>query len=99
MTFEQITRRILAASEAQDLPALQEASKERRSAMAMLPSMTPTPELRDAVAASIAAGEEARRAIRAIQQRLRKDSRRLTNIEQGFLRALVPAKHQIDCKG
>jgi hypothetical protein len=99
MTFEQITPRIRAAAEAQDLPALLEASKQRQAAVAMLPSMTPTPELRDAVAASIAAGEEARRAIRAIQQRLRKDSRRLTNIEHGFLRTLVPTKHQIDCKG
>jgi len=99
MTFEQITLRILAAAEAHDLQALREASKDRQSAIAMLTSTTPTPELRDAVAASIAAGEEARRAIRTIQQRLRKDSRRLTNIEHGFLRALVPARHQIDCKG
>jgi hypothetical protein len=98
MTLEQITRRILAAA-AQDLSALQEASKARESSIAMLGSLTPTPELRNAVAASIAAGKEAKRAIRAIQQRLRNDSRRLANIEHGFLRRLVPAKHQIDCRG
>ena len=99
MTLEQITRRIRAAAEAQDLPALQKAARERQSAIVMLSSMTPTPELRDAVAASIAAGEQARRAIRSIQQRLRRESRRLTTIEHGFLRAPVPVKHQIDCHG
>jgi hypothetical protein len=99
MTLEQITRRIRAAAEAQDLAALQKASKERRSAIATLSSMAPTPELRDVVAASIAAGEQARRAIRSIQHRLRQDSRRLTTIEHGFLRALVPAKHHIDYQG
>jgi hypothetical protein len=100
MTLEQTTERILAAVEAQDLPALQGAAKERESAMAMLASIPPTPELRKAVAASIAAGEEAKRAIRGIRQRIRKDSRRLANIEDGFLRALFPpAKHWIDYKG
>ena len=99
MEFENITRRILAAAEAHDLSALQEASKDRKSAIAALASLTPTPELRNAVAASIAAGKEAKRTIRTIQQRLRDDSRKLTTIEQGFLRSLVPAKHQIDCKG
>jgi hypothetical protein len=100
MTLEQTTRRTLAAAEAQDLAALEVASKERESAIAMLPSIPATPELRDAVAASIAAGEEAKRTLRTIQRRLRKDGRRLANIEHGFLRTLAPAaKHQIDCKG
>jgi hypothetical protein len=100
MTLDQTTRRILAAADAQDLTALEAASKERESAIARLSSIPATPELRDAVAASITAGEEAKRTLRTIQQRLRKDSRRLANIEHGFLRALAPAaKHQIDCKG
>jgi hypothetical protein len=100
MTLEQTTRRILAAAEAQDLAALQAASKQRERAIAMLGSTPPTPELRDAMAASIAAGEEAQRAIRAIKQRMRRESRRLANIEDGFLRALLPAtNHRIDCKG
>jgi hypothetical protein len=100
MTLEQTTLRILRAVETQDLAVLEQASKERASAMRMLASIPPTPELRDTVAASIAAGEEARRAIRSIRQRLRKDSRRLANIEHGFLRALLPTAHpQIDCKG
>jgi len=100
MTLEQTTRRILAASDAQDLEALQAASKERESAIAMLASLEPTPALRDAVAASLQAGEEAKRTIHSIRQRLRKDSRRLANIEHGFLRVHAPAaKHQIDCQG
>jgi len=99
MTLEQVTTRILAAAEAQDLVALEEASKERESAMTMLPSMPPTPALRDAVAASLVAGEQAKVAIRAIRQRIRMDSQRLANIEHGFLRILAPAEHQIDCKG
>lgn len=100
MTLEQTTQRILRAVEAGDLAALEQASKERESAMRALGSLPPTPELCDAVAASIAAGEEARLAIRSIRQRLRKDTRRLANIEHGFLRALLPAANpQIDCQG
>ncbi len=100
MKLEQTTRRILAAAEAQDLPALQAASKEREAAMATLASLPPTPALRDAVAASIAAGEEAKRSIRAIRQRVRKDSRRLAHIEDGFVSALRPVTtHRVDCKG
>jgi len=100
MTLEQTTRRVLAAADAQDLAALEAASRQREFAIAGLSSVPPTPELRDAVAASIAAGEEAKRTLRTIQRRLRKDSRRLANIEHGFLRSLAPAaKHQIDCKG
>jgi hypothetical protein len=100
MTLEQSTRRILAAVEAQDLAALQAAAKGRESAMAMLASIPPTPELRKAMAASITAGEEATRAIRGIRQRIRKDSRRLANIERGFLGALFPLpEHRIDYKG
>jgi hypothetical protein len=100
MTLDQTTRLILAAAELQDLAALQSASKERESALAALPSLPPTPELRDAVAASMAAGEEAKRALRAIKQRIRKDSRRLAHIEHGFLRTLAPVtNHQLDCQG
>jgi hypothetical protein len=93
MTLEQTTSRIQAAVQARDIDALQAAAKERASAIALLPSLSPTPELRDAIAASIAAGEEARRTIRATR-------RRVGNIQHGFLRALTPAaKHQVDCKG
>jgi hypothetical protein len=100
MTLEQTTRLVLAAVELQDLEALQAAGKARESAIAGLNLLAPTPALRDAVAASIAAGDEARKSIRVIRQRIRKESRRLANIEHGFLRALVPwATHQVDCKG
>jgi hypothetical protein len=100
MTLEQNTRRILKAVEAQDLAGLERASKDRERAIATLGSTPPTPELRDAVEASIAAGEEAKRTIRALRQRIQKDSRRLANIQHGFLRALTPAaEHQVDCKG
>jgi hypothetical protein len=100
MTLDETTQRILAAVEAQDLAALQEASKEREGAIAALASAPPTPALRDAVARSIAAGEEATRAIRSIRQHIRKESRRLAHLENGFVRALRPAaKHQIDYQG
>ena len=100
MTLEQTTGQILVAAEAQDLAALQTASKDREATIAMLGSFPPTAALRDAIVASIEAGEEATRVIRAIKQRMRKDSRRLANIEQGFLRVLAPAAtHRIDCEG
>lgn len=100
MTLEQTTQRILAAADAQDLAALEAASKLRESVIAALASAPPTSQLRNAVAASIAAGEQARRAIRVIKQRLRNESRRLSNIETGFVRALRPLPaHRIDCKG
>lgn len=93
MTLDETTRRILDAAEAQDLAALHEAAKEREAAIAQLRSLPPTPALRDAVARSIAAGEEAKRTIRAIR-------RKLENIQHGFVRALRPAaKHQVDCQG
>jgi hypothetical protein len=97
MILEQNTRRIFAAAQARDLDALRFASGEREAAIAMLASIPPTHALRDAVEASIAAGEEAKVAIRAIQQSLRKESRRLANIKQGFLH--VSETHRIDCKG
>jgi hypothetical protein len=100
MTLEQSTERILAAAEAQDLGLLRAASEMRELAMAELGSAVPTARLRDAVAASIEAGEEAKRAIRTIRLRGRHESRRLANIERGFVRALRPAVgHQVDCKG
>ena len=100
MTLEQSTRLIWDAVEFQDLEALQVAAKARKFAIARLNLETPTPALRDAVAASVAAGEEAKRAIRSIRQRIRNESRRMANIEYGFLRGLVPAaRHQVDCKG
>jgi hypothetical protein len=100
MTLEQTTRLILAAAELQDLAALQAAGEEREAALAKLGSLPPTEELRDAVAESLQAGEEARRTIRLIKQRTRNESRRLERIETGFLRALRPAGPQrIDCRG
>ncbi len=100
MTLDETTQHILAAVELQDLAALQEAAKERERAIAELASIPPTAALRDAVARSLAAGEEAKLTIRAIRQRIRKESRRLASIEHTFVRALRPATmHQIDCKG
>jgi hypothetical protein len=100
MTLEQSTRRILMAVQSQDLEMLQAASKERASIIALLAAVPPTPTLCEAVAASIVAGEEAQKAIHAIRHRVRKDSRRLANIEHGFLRVLQPSPiPQIDYKG
>jgi hypothetical protein len=99
MMLEQNTLRILAAAGAQDLAELQAASRDRQSIIATLSSVPPSSELREAVVASIAAGKEAKRAIHAIRQRLRKEGRRLVSIEHGFLRTEVPAEHRIDCKG
>lgn len=100
MTLEATSRRILDAAEAQDLDALEQAYKDRASALAELSSIAPTRELRDAIVASIGAGECATQAIRAIQQRLRQQSRRLAHIDHGFLAVQrATAKHQIDFKG
>ncbi len=100
MTLEETTRRMHEAAQAEDLGALMTALKDREAALSALASLPPTLELRDAVEASIEAGEEARRAIQAITQRIRTVSRRLANIDQGFLKVLVPVgKHRVDCKG
>jgi hypothetical protein len=99
MTLEQTTRLILSAAELQDLAALQAAGEEREAALATLGSLPATEELRKTVAESLKAGEEARRTIRLIKQKIRDESRRLERIETGFLRALRPAGPQrIDCK-
>jgi hypothetical protein len=100
MTLEETTEFILAAVEAEDLASLQAASKLREVAMAALASMEPTLALRASVAASIAAGERAKRAIASIRQRIRGESRRLATIESGFVRAQQSAAApHIDCKG
>ncbi|MGA3188610.1 MAG: hypothetical protein ABSF22_16010 [Bryobacteraceae bacterium] len=100
MTLEQTTELILAAAAALDPAALEEAGRERQAAIARLGLLKPTLALRDAVACSLAAGEAAKRALRAIKQHTRNESRRLANIEHGFVRALHPAaRHRIDCKG
>ena len=100
MTLEQTTRLILSAAELQDLAALQVAGEEREAALAKLGSLAPTEELRNAVANSLKAGEEVRRTLRLIKQRIRNESRRLERIETGFVSALRPAGPQrIDCKG
>lgn len=99
MTLEQTTERTLAAAELQDLAALEMARVLRESAIAALASSSPTQELCQKVAASIAAGEQAKQAIHAIRRRIRNESRRLALIENGFLRAQrAPQQHQIDCR-
>lgn len=100
MTLEQTTESMLAAAQAEDLMALLVALKERQAVMATLDSIPPSQQLRDALEASIAAGEEARRTIRTIKQRIQRASRKLANIEHGFLHLLLPiGKHRVDCKG
>jgi hypothetical protein len=100
MTLEQTTRLILSAAELQDLAALLAAGQERQAALANLGSLPPTEQLRNAVVESLKAGEEAKRTIRLIKQRIRNESRRLERIETGFVRALRPAiSHRIDYHG
>ena len=100
MTLERTTKMILTAAELQDLGALEAAGKERAAAIAELAAIPPTQKLRQALAEALAAGEDARRSIRLIKQRLRKESRRLEKIEIGFLGALrVPPRHRVDCSG
>ena len=100
MTLEQTTRLILSAAELQDPAALEVAGRERQTAIAGLGAMPPSEQLRQDLAASIAAGEEAKRTLRLIKQRIRSESRRLERIETGFVRALRPARtHRIDCRG
>ena len=100
MTLEQTTRLILSAAELQDLAALQAAGEEREVALEKLGSLPPTEELRNAMVESLKAGEEARRTLHLIKQRIRNESRRLERIETGFVRALRPTgTPRIDCKG
>jgi predicted RNase H-like nuclease (RuvC/YqgF family) len=100
MTIEQTTERIRSAAEAQNMAALQAANVERKTMIATLKSLPPSQQLRDAIAASLQAGEEAKRTIRLIKQCLRNDSRRLANIDDGFIRALRPVSvSRINYKG
>jgi hypothetical protein len=100
MTLEQNTEHIRSAAEAQNLEALQAANIERKAVIAVLKSLPPSPQLRDAISASLQAGEEAKRSIRLIKQCLRNDSRRLANIDDGFIRALRPVSvSRINYKG
>jgi hypothetical protein len=100
MTLERTTKMVLAAVELQDLGALEAAGKERAATISGLAAIPPTPELREALTEALKAGEEARRAIRLIKQRLRKETRRLEKIEIGFLSALrLPPRHRVDCSG
>jgi hypothetical protein len=100
MTLEQTTRLILAAADLQNLGALEAAAKERQTALARIDSMPATQELRDAIASSLQAGDQAKRTIRLIRQRARHESRKLDRIETGFVHALRPAApHRIDCRG
>jgi hypothetical protein len=100
MTLEQTTQLVWSAIELEDLGALETACRERADAIRGLKSRRPSEALRDALAESIRAGEEAKRTVRLIKQRVRHESRRLDRIENGFLKALrVPATPWLDCKG
>jgi hypothetical protein len=100
MTLEQTTEHIRSAAEAQNLEALQAANIERKALIVALKALPPSQELRAAIAASLEAGEEAKRSIRLIKQCLRNDSRRLANIDDGFIRALRPVSvSRINWKG
>lgn len=99
MTLKQATERTLVAAELQDLAALEVARELRESAIAALASASPTQELCQEITASIAAGEQAKQAIQTIKRRIRNESRRLAQIESGFVRAQrAPQKHQVDCQ-
>ena len=100
MNFKESTLSIRAAVEVQSLSGLQAASKERDAAIAAFGALPPSSNLCEAVADSIAAGEEAKNALSLIKQRMRSESRRLADIEQGFLRTMRgEAAPHIDCKG
>jgi hypothetical protein len=99
MTLDQTTVLVRAATAAQELEALALAWTERQVAIAAVLSLPPSEELRESIAASIMAGEEATHTLRMIKHRARTEIRRLANIESGFLRAPEPADPHIDYKG
>ena len=99
MTLDQTTLLVRAATASQELAALELASTERQAAIAAVLSLPPSEELRESIAASIVAGEEATRTLRMIKHRARTEIRRLANIESGFLRAPEPADPHFDYKG
>jgi hypothetical protein len=104
MILDRSTARILAAAKLEDLALLESARHFRQDDIASLGSSLgsgqPSVELCDSIAASIAAGEEAKRAIRVIKHRLLRESRRLANIENGFLCGeRLPLNPRLDYKG
>ncbi|HVO97794.1 MAG TPA: hypothetical protein VMT15_06995 [Bryobacteraceae bacterium] len=100
MRLGESTLLIRAAAEARDLEALELARRERDAAIASLGGLPPSEELLTALRESLAAGEEATRALRLIKQKIRQESGRLAAIEAVFLRALrEPEARHIDCQG
>jgi hypothetical protein len=99
MTLDQTTLLVRAATASQELEALELACGERQAAIAAALSLPPSEELRESIAASLVAGEEATHTLRMIKHRARTEVRRLANIESGFLRAPEPQDPHIDYTG
>lgn len=100
MTLEESTQRLTAAIEAEDFTAIAKALEARAAAIAEFGESTPSP-------ASIATGESALRAgetawlrLQALKQRIATGSRRLAQIQEGFVESLRPSRpSHVDFRG
>ena len=88
MTLQEANRQMVAAAHAEDIELLLEALAARAEAIE-----TASPE---EMAAVLDDGESVLRILRSFKRRLHLESRRLDQIEQGFLRDLPPANPRVD---
>ena len=88
MTLQEATRQMVAAAHAEDVELLLEALGARAQAIE-----TASPE---EMAAALDDGESVLGMLRSFKRRLHSDSRRLAQIEQGFLRNQPPARPRVN---
>jgi len=100
MTLQESTGRLLAAIEAEDFTALAKALEARAAAIAQFRASRPSP-------ASIAMGQDSLRAgqtacllLQALKQRIASESRRLAQIQEGFVESLRHShQSRVDYRG
>lgn len=84
MTIEQTNESALAAAEAGDLDALEQALRQRVQALADLKNTPPSIQLAARMADALEAGESILLALLALKQRLGCESSRLARLESGL---------------
>ncbi len=97
--LEQSTERLIAAAQGDDLRGLDEALTARAAAIAELADAAPAAEVAAGLAAALETGEIARRALHALQLRIRFESGQLVRIEALVHNLLVAPAPEIDYRG
>ena len=99
MTLEQATERLLTATAAQDLAAIEEALDARAAALQELAGQKPSKELARRVSAAIEAGNAAAGALCALKQRIGSESGRLKQIHCFVRNLRAQPRPHLDYRG